>query len=49
MNQFIDIYQKELSVLGNRKKKDQVESLASTEEILKAKTEELAAIKKEVK
>jgi hypothetical protein len=36
-------------VLGNRKKKDQVESLASTEEILKAKTEELATLKKEVK
>ncbi len=31
VNQFIDIYQKELSVLGNKKKKDQVENLASTE------------------
>lgn len=49
VNQFIQIYQKELNTLGGKKKQDQIENLASTQELLKAKMEELAMLKKEVR
>ena len=49
VNQFIKIYQNELSNIGGKKKKDQMDSMANTEEVLKAKTEEMNNLKKEVK
>ena len=37
MNQFIEIYQRELNSLSGKKKQDQIESIAASEELLKAK------------
>lgn len=49
VNQFIEIYQRELNNLQGRKKEDQIESIAASEELLKAKQSELAQLKKEVR
>ena len=49
VNQFIEIYQKQLNSLGNKKKPEQMDSIASTQELLKAKTEELNTLKKELR
>ncbi len=49
VNQFIEIYQRELTNLQGKKKEDQIESIAASEELLKAKQNELAQLKKEVK
>ena len=37
VNQFIEIYQRELNNLQGRKKEDQISSIADSEELLKAK------------
>lgn len=49
VNQFIEIYQRELNTMHGRKKQDQVESIAASEELLKNKQAELAHLKKEVR
>lgn len=49
VNQFIEIYQKELNSMGGKKKQEQMDSISSTEDLLKAKNEELSNLKKEVK
>ena len=37
VNQFIDIYQRELNGLQGRKKQDQIENISASEELLKVK------------
>ena len=49
VNQFIEIYQRELTNLQGKKKEDQIQSIAASEELLKAKQNELTQLKKEVK
>ncbi len=49
VNQFIDIYQRELNSLSSKKKNDQIESIAASEELLKNKQAELQQLRKEVK
>ena len=49
VNQFIEIYQRELNSLSGTKKQDQIESLAASEELLKTKQGELHQLKKEVR
>lgn len=49
VNQFIEIYQKQLQSIGNKKKPEQMDSIANTEAILKTKNQELNALKREVK
>lgn len=49
VNQFIEIYQRELNNLHGKKKEDQIESIAASEELLKTKQIELSHLKREVK
>ena len=49
VNQFIEIYQKQLNSLGGKKKQEQMDSIGNTEDLLKAKTEELTNLKKQVR
>jgi hypothetical protein len=49
VNQFIEIYQRELNSLSGKKKQDQIESITASEELLKNKQAELQQLRKEVK
>ncbi len=48
-NKLIEIYQKELTQLKDKKRIDEIDTYSDTQELLRSKKEELARLKKEVK